>query len=417
MQLLKPEEALMKSRGTFPTLDDVPNPLNGDIVQVDGNFYTYFENHWTLIGATGILMSLDEFATKDYVDTAIYDAKGYSDSNDAPQNDRLDALETGDTDYIDEQIANVVAGQLTEAQVEAIVDAAIDASDDNLATKTEVSSLDTRVATLETNTDGVRNNGAGSLYLEPDSQIVITKDINANNNTVTNILTPTRETDATTKKYVDNADGILAARIKAAEDKTIDTTRIDDLEEKTQDIERLSNGVIVFNNMVSMNNKKLGNVPTPVIDGDAANKQYVDNTVGGMDTRITTLESNVTSMRKSIVVLTSATTMSAGDLNAAIGTWLTANTTTAGYYQFTLSGNITPVENAIMKLGFSIDNTEAYSKKITLFGGFKQLVDEILLQDVWIDAGVPISVLRQIYSESGNFNPSSVLMTLRVSRY
>jgi len=100
----------------------------------------------------------------------------------------------------------------------------------------------TGVTAVDIYTNGIQS-------IEPGNDVYLFSNINANNNKITNLQTPTNGTDAANKNYVD---GVGALKLD------------------------LAGGTM--SGAINMGSYPINNIETPSFDTDAANKLYVDNT-------------------------------------------------------------------------------------------------------------------------------------------
>ena len=120
------------------------------------------------------------------------------------------------------------------------------------------------LATPTTNTDAATkkyvddNTAAPDLsdYLENDGTVAMTGNLNLNNNKIVGLATPTTNTDAATKKYVD------------------DITESIDLSDYLK-----KDGTVAMAGNLNVGNNKIINLSKPTQDNDAVNKDYVDKLV------------------------------------------------------------------------------------------------------------------------------------------
>ena len=95
-----------------------------------------------------------------------------------------------------------------------------------------------------------------SDYLEKDGTVAMTGDLNLNNNKIVGLATPTSNTDAATKKYVD------------------DNTGSPDLSDYLE-----KDGTVAMTGNLNVGNNKIINLSKPTQDNDAVNKDYADKLV------------------------------------------------------------------------------------------------------------------------------------------
>ena len=138
----------------------------------------------------------------------------------------------------------------------------------------------------------------GSLYLKKYGTVALTGNLNVNNNKITTLATPTDNTDASTKKYVDDtvaANKVDESRIikldssgKVASTIDMNNNRIISLPLPNGNNQPVTlvyseraylkrDGSNTMENNLNMNNKKIFNLTPPTNDTDAATKKYVDD--------------------------------------------------------------------------------------------------------------------------------------------
>ena len=102
------------------------------------------------------------------------------------------------------------------------------------------------------------NSGSPDLsrYFKKDGSVAMTGNVNMNNRKIYNLSTPTNNNDAATKKYVDDNSG---------------SPDLSDYLEK--------DGTVAVTGNLNLNNKKIINLSNPTQDKDAANKTYTDHLV------------------------------------------------------------------------------------------------------------------------------------------
>ena len=102
------------------------------------------------------------------------------------------------------------------------------------------------------------NTGAPDLsdYLEKDGTVAMTGNLNVGNNKIVGLATPTSNTDAATKKYVDD---------------NIGAPDLSDYLEK--------DGTVTMTGNLNVGNNKIINLSKPTQDNDAVNKDYADKLV------------------------------------------------------------------------------------------------------------------------------------------
>ena len=120
------------------------------------------------------------------------------------------------------------------------------------------------LATPTSNTDAATkkyvddNTAAPDLsdYLEKDGTVAMTGDLNVGNNKIVGLATPVSNTDAATKKYVD------------------DNTGTPDLSDYLK-----KDGTVAMTGDLNLNNNKIINLSKPTQDNEATTKDYVDKLV------------------------------------------------------------------------------------------------------------------------------------------
>ena len=120
------------------------------------------------------------------------------------------------------------------------------------------------LATPTSNTDAATkkyvddNTAAPDLsdYLEKDGTVTMTGDLNVGNNKIVGLATPVSNTDAATKKYVD------------------DNTGSPDLSDYLE-----KDGTVAMTGNLNLNNNKIINLSKPTQDNEATTKDYVDKLV------------------------------------------------------------------------------------------------------------------------------------------
>ena len=95
-----------------------------------------------------------------------------------------------------------------------------------------------------------------SGYFKKDGTVAMTGNVNMNSKKIYNLLTPTNDSDAATKKYVDDNSG---------------SPDLSDYLEK--------DGTVPMTGNLNMSSKKIINLSNPTSNNDAANKTYVDHLV------------------------------------------------------------------------------------------------------------------------------------------
>ena len=120
------------------------------------------------------------------------------------------------------------------------------------------------LATPTSNTDAATkkyvddNTAAPDLsdYLEKDGTVAMTGDLNVGNNKIVGLATPVSNTDAATKKYVD------------------DNTGSPDLSDYLE-----KDGTVAMTGNLNLNNNKIINLSKPTQDNEAVTKDYADKLV------------------------------------------------------------------------------------------------------------------------------------------
>ena len=141
------------------------------------------------------------------------------------------------------------------------------------------------------------NNIAMQNYLKKDGTVTMTSNLNLGSKKIVGLATPTTNTDASTKKYVDDSldpyfkkDG--SKKITGAID--MNNNRIYNIPMPNGNNQPLTviyansnylriNGNIPMMGNLNMNNKIIKNLATPSNDSDAATKKYVDDNSGSPD--------------------------------------------------------------------------------------------------------------------------------------
>ena len=95
-------------------------------------------------------------------------------------------------------------------------------------------------------------------YVARDGSSAMTNNLNMDNKKIINLRTPTSNTDATTKKYVDDSIPDTSSFIK-------------------------KDGSVSMTNNLNLGNKKIVGLATPTTNTDAATKKYVDDNAGSPD--------------------------------------------------------------------------------------------------------------------------------------
>ena len=147
-------------------------------------------------------------------------------------------------------------------------------------------------------------NTAMSNYLKKDGAVAMTGNLNLGSKKIVSLATPTTNTDASTKKYVD--DTVAANKVDSSS-----FFKIDGSKKMTGAIDMNNNRILnlpmptgnnqpatlIYSNSnylridgripmmgdLNMNQKKIKNVKTPTDNSDAATKKYVDDNSGSPD--------------------------------------------------------------------------------------------------------------------------------------
>ena len=99
-----------------------------------------------------------------------------------------------------------------------------------------------------------------SSFIKKDGSITMTNNLNLGNKKIVGLATPTSNTDAATKKYVD------------------DNTGAPDLSDYLE-----KDGTVAMTGNLNLNNNKIVGLATPTSNTDAATKKYVDDNAGSPD--------------------------------------------------------------------------------------------------------------------------------------
>ena len=154
-----------------------------------------------------------------------------------------------------------------------------------------------RILNLKSPSDAdepVTKNYAESNFFQRDGSQPMTGDANMNNKKIKNLSSPTANSDAATKKYVDDSkvDGSVFVKLDGTRPMTgnlnMNNKRIFNIPNPSgpqqptplaySDLAYLHvNGSNMMTNHMNMNNKKITNLQTPTNDTDAATKKYVDD--------------------------------------------------------------------------------------------------------------------------------------------
>ncbi len=172
---------------------------------------------------------------------------------------------------------------------------------------------DTDPATLELHqTNGYLISGGVPKFRWGTNYVIFDEEINANNNKIINVETPTDDKDATNKKYVDDNvkdSNALAAKFVVYKDYIImkagnyapglgypaiiklsgGTGSLTN--DSTDMLQWTGTGVKILSNL-SMVDNKITNVGAPTDDKDAATKKYVDDNAGTTPTREVLVDSS-----------------------------------------------------------------------------------------------------------------------------
>ena len=154
-----------------------------------------------------------------------------------------------------------------------------------------------RILNLKSPSDAdepVTKNYAESNFFKRDGSQPMTGDVNMNNKKIKNLSSPTANSEAATKKYVDDSkiDGSVFLKLDGTRamsgNLNMNNNRIYNLPNPTGikqpiplaygDLAYLHvNGTNMMTNHMNMNNKKIINLQAPTNDADAATKKYVDD--------------------------------------------------------------------------------------------------------------------------------------------
>ena len=99
-----------------------------------------------------------------------------------------------------------------------------------------------------------------SSFIKKDGSVVMTGDFNTGGHKILNLRTPTTNSEPATKKYVD------------------DNTGAPDLSDYLE-----KDGTVAMTGNLNVGNNKIVNLATPTSNTDAANKKYVDDNIGSPD--------------------------------------------------------------------------------------------------------------------------------------
>ena len=154
-----------------------------------------------------------------------------------------------------------------------------------------------RILNLKSPSDAdepVTKNYAESNFFQRDGSQSMTGDVNMNNKKIKNLSSPTANSDAANKKYVDDSkvDGSVFLKLDGTRPMTgnlnMNNNRIYNLPNPTGSKQPIPlaygdlaylhvNGSNMMTNHMNMNNKKITNLQTPTNNTDAATKKYVDD--------------------------------------------------------------------------------------------------------------------------------------------
>ena len=174
--------------------------------------------------------------------------------------------------YVDSQVAtkqNTITGAASTIASSNLTSNRVTISDNSGKigisdiTTTELNYLDNVTSNIQTQLNNKLSLSGGTM----------TGDINLGTHKITNLGTPTSNTDAATKSYVDTAVANVSGGVSGA-------------------YLPLTGGTM--SGEISMGNNKITNISTPTQNTDAVNKQYVD-------TQITSAQPNITGAASSII--------------------------------------------------------------------------------------------------------------------
>lgn len=210
-------------------------------------------------------------------------------------------------------------------------------------TTTELNYLDNVTSNIQTQLNNKLSLSGGTM----------TGDINLGTHKITNLGTPTSNTDAATKSYVDTAVANVSGGVSGA-------------------YLPLTGGTM--SGEISMGNNKITNISTPTQNTDAVNKQYVD-------TQITSARPNITGAASTII--TSNLTASRAVISDSNGKIAVSDVTS------TELGYLDGVTSAIQtQLNSKASTSHAHSQYLPLSGG--TMTGNITLQSgVNIQIAVP----------------------------
>ena len=137
-------------------------------------------------------------------------------------------------------------------------------------------------------------------YVARDGSSTMTNNLNMDNKKIINLRPPTSNTDAATKKYVDDSkvDDSVFLKLDGTRKMTgvldMDLNRIDNLGDPTGPLDAVSlfyadtkylnvDGSFPMKSNINMSNNKIINLATPTSNTDAATKKYVDDNAGSPD--------------------------------------------------------------------------------------------------------------------------------------
>ena len=195
----------------------------------------------------------DEPATKQYADSTFLDRGGNRGMlvDLVMNNKKIVQLATPTTN------TDAATKAYVDAQARTTLTTATTSRNIDMQNRYRITNLQTPVDPHEPPTKSYVDN----TFLERDGSYAMTGNLNMGNKKIVNLAKPTANTDATTKKYVD--DHIANA-----------SPDLSDYLEK--------DGSIAMTGNLNMGNKKIVNLATPTANTDAATKKYVDDKpIGG----------------------------------------------------------------------------------------------------------------------------------------
>ena len=188
-----------------------------------------------------------------------------------------------------------------------------------------------------------------SNYLKKDGTITMTGELNVGNNKIVGLATPTSNTDAATKKYVDDNAG---------------SPDLSDYLEK--------DGTVTMTGNLNLGNNKIVGLATPVSNTDAATKKYVDDNAGSPDLSnylkkdgSVVMTSNLNLGNKKIVNLATPTS----NTDAATKKYVDDNTAAPDLSEYlekdgsvAMTGELNGGGNKIINIGKPLQNSDAATK-------------------------------------------------------